>query len=367
MIYLKNLSLFNFKNYPQIDLELARDANCIVGNNGMGKTNILDAIYYLSFCKSFSHAQDVHNIKLGESGFSIKGTYEINGKEETFLCAVEKGKRKIMKRNRKEYERLSDHIGLIPLVFISPKDTMLVTEGSEMRRRFLDGILSQYDKNYLHDLLQYNRALNQRNSLLKNFQETNSFNLESLELWNEGLLKYGTSIHESRKLFMEEFVPIFQTNYQKLTDNKEEVELQYTSQLNEKSFEELLQHAIPKDRQTGFTTTGIHKDDLDFMINGMLVRKFSSQGQVKSYVLSLKLAQAAIIMDKLDSSPLILLDDIYDKLDKERVTALMGLMQGKQFGQMFITDTNKERSPDLLKKMGIEPGVFTIENGNLVE
>ncbi len=365
MIYLKKLSLLNFKNYSHTELELSKEANCFVGNNGMGKTNILDAIYYLSFCKSFSHAQDVNNVKIGESGFSIKGTYHFNGKDENFLCVVESGKRKVMKRNSKEYERLADHIGLIPLVFISPMDTTLVTEGSDIRRKFLDGIISQYDKNYLQNIIQYNRTLQQRNALLKSFRESGSYSAESLEIWDDGLIKFGVEIHSTRQQFIQEFTPLFQSTYTELTENKESVQLQYVSQLSQNDYHQLLQESNSKDRMTGFTTVGIHKDDLDFTINDMSVRKFSSQGQVKSYVLSLKLAQANLINNKLQHAPLVLLDDIYDKLDKNRVSALMNMMKSDQFGQLFLTDTNQQRSPELLNNLGMKPNVFHIENGNL--
>ena len=257
---LKALNIINFKNCSEANLSFTENVNCFLGNNGEGKTNLLDAIYYLSFCKSYFNPIDSQNIKHDEPFFVVEGIYDRGDKDEVIYCGLKRNQKKQFKRNKKNYERLADHIGTIPLVMISPIDILLVIEGSDVRRKFIDGIISQYDKSYLNNLLNYNKALHHRNLLLKSFWLNRNFDKDSLEIWDEQLIKYGSLIHQSRKTFVEDFTPIFQNYYTNLSSNKEIVSLKYQSQLNEDSFENLLADNLQKDKTNHYTNFGIHSD-----------------------------------------------------------------------------------------------------------
>lgn len=365
-MFLKQLSILNFKNYSEAQLELSEKVNCFLGNNGEGKTNLLDAIYYLSFCKSFFNPIDSQNIKYEMPFFVVEGCYDKNGKEETIYCGLKKGQKKQFKRNKKNYERLAEHIGMIPLVIITPIDILLVIDGSDIRRKFMDGIVSQYDTTYLNNLLSYNKALNHRNLLLKSFWKNRNFDQESLDVWNEQLVQYGTVIHNARQKFIEDFTPIFQQYYTQLSGNKETVTLAYRSQLNDDDFSDLLKNNIEKDRGNHYTNFGIHKDDLVFLLEDMPLKKFGSQGQQKTYLLALKLAQAELIQNVSGQKAIILLDDIYDKLDGERMNQLLNIVGAGSFGQVFITDTNLERIPEILTKEKINFKSFNIKDGEAI-
>ncbi|MDP4268242.1 MAG: DNA replication and repair protein RecF, partial [Bacteroidota bacterium] len=290
-MYLQKLSIVNFKNYTDAELKFSEKINCFVGNNGAGKTNLLDAIYYLSFCKSFINPVDSQNIHDNDPFFVINGDFGIDDKTENVYCGLKRNQRKQFKLNKKEYSRFADHIGLFPLVMISPFDTNLIYDGSEERRKFIDTVISQYNKNYLNILINYNKVLLQRNTLLKQMAEKNFFDRLSLDIWNEQIIEYGNVIHSIRKNFTEEFSPVFKSYYEYITENKETIELKYNSQLNEADFSELLEKSLEKDRATEYTHTGIHKDDLELLISGNQLKKFGSQGQQKSFVIALKLAQ----------------------------------------------------------------------------
>ncbi len=366
-MYLKKLSILNFKNYTEAELEFSPQVNCLTGNNGEGKTNILDAIHYLSFCKSFFNSIDSQNILHDSPFFLIQGTYNGEDKEEEIYCGLKRNQKKQFKRNKKEYQRLADHIGLFPLVMISPADSELITEGSESRRRFIDSVIAQFDRNYLEDLIAYNKVLSHRNALLKQFADSRKFDIESLEIWDIQLIEYGTKVHEKRSNFINKFIPIFQKYYELISGGKEQVGINYISHLNENTFSEVLIKALSRDRAIEYTTVGIHKDDLEFTINGYPLKKFASQGQQKSFLIALKLAQFEFIKNIKNSTPILLLDDIYDKLDDLRVKQLMNIVASDNFGQLFITDTHPTRLASIFTGSETDFKLYHIKEGNAEE
>ncbi len=366
-MFLKHLSLINFKNYASFEANFSEKINCFVGNNGMGKTNLLDAIYYLAFCKSYFNSIDSQNIKHNEGFFLLQGVFNKFDEEIEIYCGIKRNQKKIFKKNKKEYERLSEHIGQFPLVMISPGDAELINGSSEVRRKFLDSIISQYDKLYLDKLISYNQVLKQRNALLKSFYESRSFDSETLEIWDEQLIIHGKIIIEIRHNFLKEFIPMFNKHYRFISNSAEEVTLTYENSLGERNFKTALLTSLPRDRAVHYTTVGPHKDDLDFKINEFSLRKFASQGQQKSYLLALKLAQLEFIKDKKNTKPLLLLDDVYDKLDEERFTKLIEMVSSNDFGQIFITDTHAERMQKLFNDKNIDHKVFLVEEGVVKE
>jgi DNA replication and repair protein RecF len=359
-MYLRQLSLINFKNYAEFETTFSEKVNCFVGDNGMGKTNLLDAIHYLSFCKSFFNPVDSQNIRHNEGFFVIKGQFDKWGEESEVYCGIKRQHKKVFKKNKKEYDRLSEHIGQFPLVMISPSDTELVHGSSELRRKFLDGIISQYDKFYLEKLIEYNQALRQRNALLKVFAENRAFDSESLDIWDEQLALHGSAILERRTQFLAEFIPLFNQHYKFISDQKEEVSLQYNDSLGGGGFKTALMTSLSRDRAAQHTTVGPHKDELEFKLGGHSLKKFASQGQQKSYLLALKLAQFEFIKLRKNTKPLLLLDDVYDKLDETRFTRLLELVSSDNFGQVFITDTHPARMNELLNQKQIEHKIFLI-------
>ncbi|TVQ89078.1 MAG: DNA replication/repair protein RecF [Bacteroidetes bacterium] len=364
-MHLQSLTLLNFKNYHEVKLDFLSRINCFAGNNGSGKTNLLDAIYYLSFCKGFCNPSDIQNILFDEEFFVIQGQYKVNGNKDELYCAVKKGQRKVFKRNKKEYDRLADHIGFYPLVLIYPGDVHLIQGGSDERRKFVDGVIAQYNKEYLHRLLDYNKALLQRNILLKTFAEKRYFDEASLEIWDEQLKINGIYIFEERKSFFERFKPVFQKNHDELTGKAESIDIDYESQLKESDPGELLLQSRNKDRILQHTTTGIHKDNLVFLLNGQAMKKFGSQGQQKSYVIALKLAQFQFTKQLKGFNPILLFDDIFDKLDPRRVELLVRMVSENDFGQVFITDTHTERLVEILEKLKVKSRIFDIVYGEI--
>jgi len=348
---LKSLSLINYKNFASKAFEFDAKINCFVGNNGVGKTNILDAIYHLSFGKSYFNPVTSQNINHNADFFVIDGVYNKSEREEKVVISAKKGQKKVIKRNAKVYDRFADHIGFLPLVIISPADRDLITEGSDMRRKFIDGVISQSDKNYLSNLLSYSKVLSQRNALLKYFAANNTFDQDTLSVYNEQLVTYGQPIFEKRKAFLVQFAPIFQEQYKAISGATEEVSLTYQSALHDMPLEHLLTNALAKDRMLQYTSVGIHKDDLAFEINGYPVKKFGSQGQQKTYLIALKLAQFNFIKKESGVSPILLLDDIFDKLDENRVTHIIELVNTNNFGQLFISDTHPDRTEEVVKKI----------------
>ena len=359
-MYLQKISLVNFKNIESQTFSFEKKINCFVGNNGVGKTNVLDAIYYLSFAKSYFNPVAVQNIKHQQDFFVVEGEYLVNNRSEKIICSLKKGQKKVLKRNGKIYERFSDHIGQFPLVIISPADRDLIIEGSETRRKFIDGVISQQDKQYLKALISYNKVLGQRNALLKFFAANRTFDELNLSVYNEQLILYGTQIYEKRKEFLKEFVPIFNEKYQIISNDKEHVSLHYKSQLEDLSFEELLKRNLEKDKILQYTSVGVHKDDLSFEIGTYPVKKFGSQGQQKSYLIALKLAQFEFIKRQSNITPILLLDDIFDKLDEHRVAQIIELVNKDEFGQIFITDTHFERTETVVKQSNKPYEIFNL-------
>ena len=359
------LALTNFRSYKNLELEFGPGPTTFIGDNGSGKTNILDAVHYLSLCKSYMNVLDRQNIRFGQPYFSILGHWSKNEQSVSIHCAVKQGAKKVFKRNKKEYEKISEHIGRFPLVFISPYDGDLIAEGSEMRRKWMDGILVQLDKNYLDDIVRYSKILEQRNALLKNMFEHRLFDRDSIDIWDVQLIEVGERIHKRRKIFLEEFIPVFQKFYKEIGSESELVGLEYRSQLNDASFASLIAGSEKKDAITQYTNCGIHKDDLIFTIKGYPVKKFGSQGQQKSFIIALRLAQYDWLKQHKELKPILLLDDIFDKLDNQRVGKLIELVTADYFGQVLVTDTDPRRMLELFKSLPIEKKLFQLENGEI--
>jgi DNA replication and repair protein RecF len=358
---LKSLSLINYKNFTAEAFDFDAKINCFVGANGVGKTNVLDAIYHLSFGKSYFNPITSQNINHDADFFVIDGLYGKNEREEKVIVSAKKGQKKVIKRNGKIYERFADHIGFLPLVIISPADRDLITEGSDMRRKFMDGVIAQSDKSYLSNLMAYSKILSQRNALLKYFALNNTFDAENLAIYNDQLTSYGTPIFEKRRDFLERFTPIFKERYASISGGVENVDLNYSSALSQMPLEHLLTNAISKDRSLQYTSVGIHKDDLQFEIGGHPIKKFGSQGQQKSYLIALKLAQFDFIKAQSGVPPLLLLDDIFDKLDAQRVGHIVQLVNEDHFGQIFISDTHPERTEKVVKETRQSYELFHLE------
>tara|TARA_B100001971_G_C18221258_1_gene557361 strand:+ start:288 stop:1400 length:1113 start_codon:yes stop_codon:yes gene_type:complete len=365
-MFLQKLSLSNFKNYTEAILEFSDKINCFIGDNGAGKTNILDAIYYLSFCKSYFNSIDSQNINHDHDFFAIHGNYQNQeNSADKVSCIQKRHHKKVFRLNSTNYTRLADHIGTIPLVMISPYDRDLINDGSELRRKYINGVISQFDKVYLNDLISYNKSLLQRNSLLKHMFSERNFDEAALEIWNKKLIIHGLAIFEKRKKFLDEFNPLFEEYYNFLAGNNEKVNVSYESQLHENDFKELLRISAEKDRITRYTTVGIHKDDLVFTINGFPVKKFASQGQQKSFVIAIKLAQFEFTRRIKSFKPILLFDDIFDKLDDNRVEQIIHLVSENNFGQVFITDTQKQRIEKLFNSVDIDHKLFDVIDGNV--
>jgi len=365
-MFLQKLIISNFKNYSEATLEFSEKINCFTGNNGVGKTNILDAVYYLSFCKSYFNVVDAQNILHHHDFFALHGYYHYPEKTPDHIsCQVRLNHRKIFKSNTKEYERLSDHIGNFPLVMISPYDRDLINDGSELRRKYLDSVISQFDHNYLDQLLSYNKALQQRNALLKQMAEQRYFDDVSLGIWSEKLQTHGKPIFEKRQAFITEFNPLFEQHYQFLSGNAEMVGIDYNSLLTTTSMSDLFAGSTEKDRALRYTSTGIHKDDLDFTINGYPLKKFGSQGQQKTFVIALKLAQFEFTRKIKGFKPILLFDDIFDKLDDSRVEQIVKMVSGDNFGQVFITDTQRHRIEKIFSAINIDHRIFNVVNGTV--
>lgn len=366
-MHLSHLHLVNFKNYEEADFSLVEGINGFVGPNGSGKTNILDAVYYLSMCKSYLNVLDRQNIRFNEHFFSVLGDWMKNDQMFQIHCAVKINSKKVFRKNKKEYEKLADHIGQFPVVMISPYDRDLIAEGSELRRRWMDGIMSQLDREYLDQIQRYGKVLEQRNALLKNMFEHRLFDEESIEPWNIQLVELGTMIYEKRKLFVSQFIPYFQDFYQNISSGSEEVSFSYKSQLESAEFSILLKESERKDAITQYTNVGIHKDDLIFLINDHPVKKFGSQGQQKSFIIALRLAQYEWLKNHLHVKPVLLLDDVFDKLDSMRVSKLLELVSHNYFGQVLVTDTDKDRLSLILKNLTIEKKLFNVNFGKITE
>ena len=348
---LNSLSLVNYKNFESQVFEFDTKINCFVGANGIGKTNALDAIYHLAFGKSYFNPIALQNIKHGTEFFVVDGNFTKNERTEKIIVSLKRGQKKIIKRNSKAYDKFSDHIGFIPLVIISPADRDLITEGSDTRRKFIDSVISQSDKKYLTSVISYNKVLSQRNALLKYFALNNTFNGDTLAIYNEQLDTYSKDIYKKRDEFLNVFIPIFKERYQAISQSKEIIDLKYKSDLLNGNLLELLEVNLKKDRALQYTSVGTHKDDLTFLIDDFPIKKFGSQGQQKSFLIALKLAQFDFIKQQSSVSPILLLDDIFDKLDENRVAQIISLVDNDHFGQIFISDTHADRTENIVKQI----------------
>jgi len=359
-LFLKHISLLNYKNFSEATFELDAKINCFVGKNGIGKTNLLDAVYHLATGKSYFNPLSIQNIKHGAEFFVIDGRFEKNGRTEQILCSIKKGQKKILKRNGKVYEKLSDHIGHIPLVIISPADRDLIIEGSETRRKFMDSVICQLDHSYLQQLMHYQKIISQRNALLKYFALNHVFEKDTLSIYDEQLNSLGHPIFEKRKQFLSDFIPIFNDYHQKITESAETVQLVYQSDLFDKDLMTLLSENLAKDRALHYTTVGVHKDDLSFEIEHYPIKKFGSQGQQKSFLIALKLAQFDFVKQQSGQKPILLFDDIFDKLDEHRVAKIIAMVNNESFGQLFISDTHPERTENIVKTTHQTYKIFTL-------
>lgn len=365
-MWLQKLSVINFKNYSEAELIFSDTVNAFTGNNGAGKTNILDAIHYLSLCKSYFNPIDSQQIRQGEDLFMIQGTFQKDQNDEVIFCGLKRTQKKKFKRNKKEYQRLADHIGIFPLVMISPNDISLIIEGSEERRKFIDNVISQTDRQYLDELISYNKSLTNRNALLRQIAISGRYDAALMEIYDDQLIFSGNKIFEKRKSFMIEFTEIFNKHYQYLSEDAEQVELVYDSPLLLHNFSDILRKNLERDRILERTSSGIHKDELNFTIHGMALKKFGSQGQQKSFLIALKLAQYTFLYRQKGFEPLLLLDDIFDKLDDSRTSKLMKMVLDKDFGQIFITDTSRKRIEAIFSELDVPVSIFDIEKGNIV-
>lgn len=363
---LQKLSIINYKNIKTATLDLSPKMNCLIGHNGAGKTNVLDVVYYLSFCRSAHNPVDSQVIRHEQDFFVIEGDYLTdNGEPESVYCGMKRGTKKHFKRNKKEYKRLSDHIGLIPLVVVSPSDTLLIEGGSEERRRLMDIVIAQYDHSYIEALNRYNKALQQRNSLLKMEDEPDP---AMMEIWEEQMAVEGETIYAKRDSFVRELVPVFQDYYQSISSGREAVGLEYISHCQRGPLLDVIRRDRHKDRAVGYSLHGVHRDDLEFTLGGHQMKREGSQGQNKTYVIALKLAQFDFLKRTCSqTTPMLLLDDIFDKLDAERVEQIVRLVAGDGFGQIFITDTNREHLGRILQNNSHDYKLFYVDNGDITE
>ena len=358
---LKKLLLINFKNITQADINLSDGINCFVGDNGAGKTNILDAIYYLAMSKSAFTMTDGQSVHHGEDFFVIEGSYlSDNNSVELVNCSFSHKGGKVLKSNGKEYDRLADHVGRFPVVIVSPQDSSLITDAAEERRRYLNGFISQIDRAYLQSMMRYNKILLERNRFLKSSSDE-----AMLQIYDMQLSEHGTRVHEMRKTIIERMQPLVAEYYRALSDDREQVDISYRSELSGTPLSDLLLQSRQRDIINQFTTVGIHRDDVVFRIGDYPLRKYGSQGQQKSVLIALKLAQYRLVAEATGEKPVLLLDDLFDKLDMGRVEKLLSLVSGDDFGQICITDCNKVRLENILERAGKEYSLFVVEGGDL--
>ena len=362
---LKRISILNYKNLEQVELSFSPKLNCFFGQNGMGKTNLLDAVYFLSFCKSAGNPIDSQNICHDADFFVIQGFYEAaDGTPEEIYCGMKRRQKKQFKRNKKEYTRLSDHIGFLPLVMVSPADSELIAGGSDERRRFMDVVISQYDKEYLDALIRYNKALVQRNTLLKSEQPVEE---ELFLVWEEMMAQAGEVVFRKREAFIREFIPIFQSFYSFISQDREKVGLSYDSHARDASLLEVLKESRARDQIMGYSLRGVHKDELNMLLGDFPIKREGSQGQNKTYLVALKLAQFDFLKRTGTTVPLLLLDDIFDKLAASRVEQIIKLVAGDSFGQIFITDPNSGHLYRIRHNVGRDYKMIRVEQGTVAE
>ena len=351
--YLKKISIINYKNIVDKEYNLDPKINCFVGNNGVGKTNILDSIYHLALGKSYFNLRNDQLINKNEDFMVIDGLFDLNGKKENIICSIKRGDKKNLKRNGKTYKKFSNHIGLIPVVLISPYDNDLINEGSSERRKFIDSIISQNNKEYLINLIAYSRVIQNRNSLLKQYNKSVDFDLDTIKIYDDQIIKLSEPIFMARKNFFNDFKDLVIEKYDQISENQEEISIQYKSDLFENDIENLIENSFQKDVILQYTSTGVHKDDFIFNLDGSRIKKFGSQGQQKSFLVALKLAQFEYLKNKTGNSPILLLDDIFDKLDLLRVKKIVEIVNSTNFGQLFLSDTDRDRIEKVLSSLNL--------------
>ena len=373
---LRKLSILNYKNISEATLELSPKMNCFIGHNGVGKTNLLDAVYYLSFCRSASNPVDSQVIRHDAPFCMIEGVYTEHSDSadvsdgsdysEIISVGMKRGVKKHFKRNKKEYKRLSEHIGLIPLVLVSPSDTLLIEGFSEERRRLMDMVIAQYDRQYIEHLNRYNTALTQRNTLLRKAEEV-PYDPALMQIWEEQMALHGEQIYKKRDAFVKELIPVFQEIYQRVSEDREQVSLRYDSHCQRGALLDVIQRDRMKDRAVGYSLHGIHRDDLEMLLGGYPIKREGSQGQHKTFVIALKLAQFSFLKRTAsNTTPLLLLDDIFDKLDARRVEQIVRLVSSEEYGQIFITDTNRDHLDQILSAGQFDYKLFNVENGEIM-
>ena len=371
---LRKLSILNYKNIREADLTFSDKLNCFIGLNGQGKTNIMDAIYLLSFTKSAFNIVDSQNITHDADMALVQGHYQpstVNCQPSTVQvsCGLKRGVKKQFRLDKTDYKRLIDHIGLIPLVMVCPEDSELIAEGSDERRRFLNVVISQQDKTYIEYLTSYNALLKQRNALLKQLADRADEREDGdglLAVYEQQMAPLAQAVYNVRKEFIEAFIPVFQSVYAEIAEDAEQVSLRYISQLQNRDLKEAYVATRQRDMILGWTSQGVHKDELEMTLGGFPIKREGSQGQNKTYAISMKLAQFDFLRKTISSTtPLLLLDDIFDKLDASRVEKIVNLVAGDSFGQIFITDTNRDHLDQILKDRDFDYKLFKVKGGEI--
>ena len=359
-VFLKKISIINYKNILEKEFELDPKINCFVGDNGVGKTNILDAIYHLSMGKSYFNVKNDQLINKGKDYMLVDGVFELNNKDESIVFSLKIGEKKVLKRNGKPYKKFSNHIGLIPVVLISPYDNDLINEGSSERRKFIDSIISQNDKEYLINLIAYTRVIQNRNRLLKQYNRSVDFDLDTIKVYDDQIYKLSEPIFKARNKFIKEFTPLVLEKYKHISDDKEKISIEYKSDLINNHIENLIKDSFQKDVILQYTSVGLHKDDFVFNIDENRIKRFGSQGQQKSFLIALKLAQFDYLKNETGNSPILLMDDIFDKLDLMRVKRIVEIVNSTNFGQLFLSDTDKERIEKVLSSLNLSSKIFEV-------
>ena len=359
-VFLKKISIINYKNILDKEYELDPKINCFVGDNGVGKTNILDAVYHLSMGKSYFNVKNDQLINRGKDYMLVDGVFELNNKNESIVFSLKIGEKKVLKRNGKPYKKFSNHIGLIPVVLISPYDNDLINEGSSERRKFIDSIISQNDKEYLINLIAYTRVIQNRNKLLKQYNRSVDFDLDTIKVYDDQIYKLSEPIFKARDKFIKEFTPLVLEKYKHISDNKEKISIEYKSDLINNHVENLIKDSFQKDVILQYTSVGLHKDDFVFNIDENRIKRFGSQGQQKSFLIALKLAQFDYLKNETGNSPILLMDDIFDKLDLMRVKRIVEIVNSTNFGQLFLSDTDKERIEKVLSSLNLSSKIFEV-------
>lgn len=359
-VFLKKISIINYKNILDKEYELDPKINCFVGDNGVGKTNILDAVYHLSMGKSYFNVKNDQLINRGKDYMLVDGVFELNNKNESIVFSLKIGEKKVLKRNGKPYKKFSNHIGLIPVVLISPYDNDLINEGSSERRKFIDSIISQNDKEYLINLIAYTRVIQNRNKLLKQYNRSVDFDLDTIKVYDDQIYKLSEPIFKARDKFIKEFTPLVLEKYKHISDDKEKISIEYKSDLIDNHVENLIKDSFQKDVILQYTSAGLHKDDFIFNIDENRIKRFGSQGQQKSFLIALKLAQFDYLKNETGNSPILLMDDIFDKLDLMRVKRIVEIVNSTNFGQLFLSDTDKERIEKVLSSLNLSSKIFEV-------